>query len=53
MKYSIKANGQIRHKGKRIEFEKGSTFETTDKELIEKLDKSKLAAKVETKTATK
>jgi hypothetical protein len=50
MKYSINANFQLRANGQRIEFVKGSEYETTDESIIAKLDATKEAVKIETKT---
>lgn len=50
MKYSINANFQLRSNGQRIEFVKGSEYETTDESIIAKLNATKEAVKIETKT---
>jgi len=45
MEYSINGNFQMRHNGQRLDFVKGKTFITEDKELIKKLDATKEASK--------
>ncbi len=49
MKFDVNGNFCIRHNRKMIKLNKGEQFETTDKELIEKLNKAKLAKETKAK----